>query len=146
MSETEINSREDILFENYSKIINIEALTMIEMASRDILPAVNAYIAELADTAAAKLAILPDLACGMEKDLIRRLSSLVESAYASLETLKRVEYEAAAISNMIERAEAYRDKVIPVMDELRVSVDEMEKITASEYWPMPNYGDMMFRV
>ena len=146
MSETEINSREDILFENYSKIINIEALTMIEMASRDILPAVNAYIAELADTAAAKLAILPDLACGMEKDLIRRLSSLVESAYASLETLKRVEYEAAAISNIIERAEAYRDKVIPVMDELRVSVDEMEKITASEYWPMPNYGDMMFRV
>ena len=146
MSETEINSREDILFENYSKIINIEALTMIEMASRDILPAVNAYIAELADTAAAKLAVIPDLACGMEKDLIRRLSALIESAYASLESLKRVECEAAAVSDNIARAEAYRDKVIPVMNELRVSVDEMEKLTASEYWPMPNYGDMMFRV
>jgi glutamine synthetase len=146
MSEIEINSREDILFENYSKIINIEALTMIEMASRDILPAVNAYIAELADTAAAKLAVIPDLPCGMEKDLIKRLSVLIESAYSSLETLKRVEKEAASVSDNIERAEAYRDQVIPVMDELRAAVDEMEKLTSSEYWPMPNYGDMMFRV
>ncbi|MBE6549561.1 MAG: glutamine synthetase type III [Ruminococcaceae bacterium] len=146
MSEIEINSREDILFENYSKIINIEALTMIEMASRDILPAVNAYIAEIADTAAAKLAVIPDLSCKMEKELIKRLSALIDNAYESLETLKRVEREAAAISNNVERAEAYRDKVIPAMDELRVSVDEMEKLTSSEYWPMPNYGDMMFRV
>ena len=146
MSKTEIESREDILFENYSKIINIEALTMIEMASRDILPAVNAYIAELADNASAKLAIIPDLACKADKTLIRRLSELLENAYETLEELKRVEGEAAAITQSIPRAEAYRDIVIPTMTKLRKYVDEMETLTSSEYWPFPTYGDMMFRV
>ncbi len=146
MSKTEIDSREDILFENYSKIINIEALTMIEMASRDILPAVNAYVAELADTVSAKLAVIPDLKCNMDKKLILKLSELLESAYDKLETLKLVENEAAKIADSVSRAEAYRDLVIPTMNDLRKYVDEMETLTASEYWPLPTYGDMMFRV
>ncbi len=146
MSETEINSREDILFENYSKIINIEALTMIEMVSRDIIPAVNAYMAELADTAASKLTVLPDLDCGVEKDILRRLSALNASAYANMQELKRREREASAIPDNVARAEAYLGEVLPVMAALRRDVDAMEEMTAGEYWPLPTYGDMMFRV
>ncbi len=146
MSEVEINSREDILFENYSKIVNIEALTMIEMASRDIIPAVNAYMAELADTAAAKLSVMPDICCDVEKDILRELSALNASAYKNLQELKRAEKAASATADNVARAEAYRDEVIPAMEALRRDVDAMEELTASEYWPLPTYGDMMFRV
>jgi glutamine synthetase len=146
MSKVEIDSREDILFENYSKIINIEALTMIEMASRDILPSVNAYIAELADSVSAKLAVMPKLPCTMERSLIEKLSGLIESAYKNLEKLREVESCAAKISDNVKKAEAYRETVIPVMEALRADVDEMETHTASEFWPLPTYGDMMFRV
>ena len=146
MSEVELNSREDILFENYSKLINIEALTMIEMASRDIIPAVGAYISELAGTAANVLAVLPESPCLVEKTLIKKLSALNEKAYEDLEALKRVDAEAAAIGDVVTCAEAYRDKVIPAMNALRESVDAMETLTAAEYWPMPTYGDMMFRI
>ncbi len=146
MSPTEINSRQDILFENYAKIINIEALTMVEMVSRDILPAVSAYTAELADTAAAKMAVSDEISCEVEKDILRRLSALCEKAYNGLQTLRRVEAEAATLGDNVSKAEAYRSRVIPVMDSLRVIVDEMEEWTSSEYWPLPTYGDMMFRV
>ena len=146
MSEVELNSREDILFENYSKLINIEALTMIEMASRDIIPAVGAYISELAGTAANVLAVLPESPCLVEKTLIKKLSALNEKAYEDLEALKRVDAEAAAIGDVVTCAEAYRDKVIPAMNALRESVDAMETLTAAGYWPLPTYGDMMFRI
>ncbi len=146
MNEVEINSREEIYFENYAKIVNIEALTMIEMASRDIIPAVNAYVAEVADTMGAKLAVLPDIDVSVEKDIITKLSALNSKAYAALDTLKKAEAEAARITNAVERAEAYCYKVIPAMKELRSYVDAMEPITASEYWPLPTYGDLMFNV
>ena len=146
MNEVEINSREDILFENYSKIINIEALTMIEMASRDIIPAVNAYMAEVADAIAAKTAVMPELSCEAEKDILTQLSTLNTSAYKNLQELKRCEKKASAVADKIARAEAYRDEVIPMMAALRADVDAMEELTASEYWPLPTYGDMMFRV
>ncbi len=146
MSEIEINSREDILFENYAKIVNIEALTMIEMASRDIIPAVNAYMAELADTAAAKLSVMPDICCDVEKDILRKLSELNASAYKNLNALRSAEKAASALTDSVARAEAYRDTVLPVMAALRRDVDAMEEITSAEYWPLPTYGDMMFRV
>ncbi|MBQ8817594.1 MAG: glutamine synthetase III [Clostridia bacterium] len=146
MSATEIKSREEIYFENYSKIVNIEALTMIEMAQRDIIPAVNAYITEVADTAAAKLAVMPDIDCSMERDIISKLSELNANAYRDVQALKQAEADAAAISDAVERADAYCKKVIPAMQALRAHVDAMEPLTASEYWPLPTYGDMMFRV
>ncbi len=146
MSKIEIDSREEILFENYAKTLNIEALTMIEMASRDIIPAVNAYLGDVANTAASKMAVLPDVSCEVEKDILRKLSALNAKAYAELEALKRAEERAAAVSGMCERAEAYRDLVIPAMNTLRKTVDEMETMTSSEYWPLPTYGDMMFKV
>ncbi len=146
MNETEIKSRQEILFENYSKIVNIEALTMIEMASRDIIPAVNAYVAKVADAMAAKLRVLETINCSVERDIITRLSTLNSRAYETLARLKRLEADAAATVDAVERAEKYAQRVIPSMDELRRYVDEMETITASDFWPLPTYGDMMFKV
>ena len=146
MNETEIKSREEILFESYSKIINIEALTMIEMVSRDVIPSVNAYIAELADAAAAKMSVLPDVDCSVEKDLISKLSSLNAKTYKALEKLRKEELKAAKIDNFTERAESYCYKVLDAMDALRESVDAMEVLTSSDYWPYPTYGDMLFKL
>ena len=146
MNEVEINSRKDILFENYSKIINIEALTMIEMASRDIIPAVSEYVGDLANSAAAKLSVVSAVNCDVEKDIITRLSDLNAKAYAKVAELRGAEAKAAKISGSEKMAEAYKDKVLPLMSELREIVDQMETLTASDYWPLPSYGDMMFRV
>jgi glutamine synthetase len=145
MSAVEINSREDIFFENYAKIINIEALTMIEMASRDIIPAVNAYMSAVAIGANAKEKLIPG-SCAVERDIVEKLSALCYKAYHTLEKLEKAEKLAALITDNVARAEAYRDNVIPAMESLREYVDEMEKLTASEYWPLPTYGDMMFKV
>lgn len=145
MNEIEINSREDILFENYSKIINIEALTMIEMASRDIIPAVNKYIGDVAMGANAKEKLIPG-SCAVEREIVQKLSDLNYKAYHTLARLEGSEKTAAAIPNSVARAEAYRDTVIPAMDSLREFVDEMEQLTSSEYWPLPSYGDMMLKV
>ena len=146
MNETEIKSRQEILFENYSKIINIEALTMIEMTARDIIPAVNAYISEVASTAAAKMSVISTINCSVERDIMTRLSGLNSKAYETLSKLKKLETDAAMTVNAVERAEKYTHDVIPAMEELRRYVDEMETLTSSEYWPLPTYGDMMFKV
>ena len=146
MSETEMRSREEIYFENYAKIVNIEALTMIVMASRDYIPAVENYIAEVADTAIKKKSVLANVPCRVETELIRRLSDLNTKAYNAMEALKAIETEAASIADAKARAECYCYKVLPAMATLRAAIDEMETLTASKYWPVPTYGDMMFRV
>lgn len=146
MSETEMRSREEIFFENYAKVINIEAQTMSVMAARDYIPAVEKYLSLLATTAKQKLAVLPDASCTVEKDLIYRLSELNARAYETLGKLRSAENEAAGIASAPKRARAYCDRVIPLMQELRESIDQMETLTSSEFWPVPTYGDMMFRV
>ena len=146
MTETEMRSREEILFENYSKIINIEALTMIVMASRDYIPAVERYMGEIADAAAKKMSVCKEIPCSVEKDLICRLSELNETAYAKVKELKDAETEAAETTDVKARAKCYCQRVLPLMEQLRVAVDEMETLTASCHWPVPTYGDMMFRV
>ena len=146
MSETEMRSREEIFFENYAKIINIEALTMLVMASRDYIPAVESYIAEIADAASKKRAVCEDVSCAVEKDIIRRLSELNAQAYGAVQHLQEIETEAASIADVKMRAECYCSRVLPAMQELRAAVDSMESLTASRLWPVPTYGDMMFRV
>ncbi len=146
MSETEMRSREEIYFENYAKIVNIEALTMIVMSLRNYIPAVESYIAQIADAAAKKRAVCEDVSCAVEKDLIRRLSDLVSSAYSTTERLKEEESTAASIADAPARAEYYCSRVLPLMQELRAAVDAMEVLTASDLWPVPTYGDLMFRV
>ena len=145
MNEVEIRSRQDIFFENYSKIINIEALTMIEMAGRDIIPAVNRYMGDVATGANAKEKLLPG-SCAVERDIVQKLSDLTYKAYHVLAKLEASEKVAAAIPDCVARAEAYRDTVIPSMVRLRGFVDEMEQLTSSDYWPLPSYGDLMFKV
>jgi len=146
MSDVEVKSRQEILYGNYSKMINIEALTMIEMTARDIIPAVNAYVASLAETASAKMSVISTINCSVERDIMTKLSSLCAKTYEVLGKLKKLEAEAAGIACERERALSYSEKVIPAMEELRRYVDEMETLTSSEYWPLPTYGDMMFRV
>lgn len=146
MTEAEMRSREEILFENYSKIINIEAQTMVVMALRDYIPAAEKYIAAIADSANKKRALCPDISCMTEEELVRRLSDLAAEAYLIAGDLKVAEAKAGAITNVKARAACYCDRVIPMMEKLRAAVDAMETITASEFWPVPTYGDMMFRV
>ncbi|MBQ8849589.1 MAG: glutamine synthetase III [Clostridia bacterium] len=146
MSRVELESRQEIYFENYSKIINIEALTMIDMASRDIIPAVNSYLGEVANTAAAKMSVLPTVNCSVERDILTRLSELNAKAYRCIDELKAADKAATSISDVKARAEACCNSVIPAMNALREAVDEMETITSSEYWPMPTYSDLMFKI
>ena len=146
MSEVEIRSRKEILFENYAKLLNIEAQTMIEMATRDILPAVNAYVAELATAAAAKTAVVRAADVSMETELIETLSRLCGEAFAATKALKAADAAATAMSSGEAMACTFADTVIPAMQALRAKIDEMETLTSSDYWPLPTYGDMMFRV
>ena len=146
MNETEMRSREEILFENYSKIINIEALTMIVMASRDYIPAVENFMAEIADAAAKKRTVCKNISCAVEEELLLNLSEWNDRAYAKMKELKAIETEATAITDVKARARCYCDRVLPVMEELREAIDTMETLTSSRHWPVPTYGDMMFRV
>ena len=144
MSETELRSREEILLENYSKIVNIEALTMIEMASRQIIPAVSLYTGKLADVINAKERFGADRT--VEREIIMKLSGLNTQAYNCLAALKEAEEATASIKEPRALACHYRDVVLPAMADLREYVDAMETITPSTDWPMPNYGDIMLRV
>ncbi len=146
MSATEIRSRVEILFENYAKIINIEAQTMIEMVLRDILPAVNAYTGDLADTMAAKTAVIKNVDVRMERELIETLSALVGGAFETVKQLKVADATAMSAATCEEKATMFATKVIPLMEALRCKIDDMEVLCSAEYWPMPNYGDMMFRI
>ena len=146
MSVLEMTSREEILYENYAKVVNIEAQTMIDMAGREIIPAVNAYVAEVAATAAAKTAVIKDIDISAETDIITRLSTLTAKAYKTLTALREADNEAKRQPAGEKMAEYFLKNVIPVMCELRETVDEMETLTAASYWPMPSYGDLMFSI
>ena len=146
MSETEMRSREEILFENYAKIINIEALTMLTMASRNYVPAVENYISDLALAAKRKQAVTPGADCTVETDLITRLSALNTKIYGLIAELKAAEQEAANTESVHLRAEKYAKNVLPLMGLLRAAVDEAETITAANHWPFPTYIDLMFRL
>ena len=145
-TEAEIRSRCDIMLENYSKVINIEALTMIDMARKEIMPAVMAYTKDLAETAAAKKALSDEIHCEAEKELVTKLSALCTCLYKKTEELERAllgvkEYTAADAVAMY-----YKDNVLTVMQELRAVADETETLVGAEYWPYPTYGDLLFGV
>ncbi len=146
MSTVEIRSREEIMYENYAKVINIEAQTMIEMAGREIIPAVSKYVKEVAEAAAAKIAVIPTADISAETDIITRLSALTGKAYKILGNLRREDDAAKSLMTGEAMAEYFLNHVIPVMNELRETVDEMETLTAINYWPMPNYGDLLFSI
>lgn len=146
LSGTELRSRQEIIFENYAKVLNIEAQTMIVMASRQIIPAVERYIKELSETAQAKMALFGgDSACvTLEKELILRLTELNTQAFRAVEQLCLADKQAAASGDAHAVACAFRDLVVPAMASLRVPVDEMETLVPSDIWPLPTYGEMTY--
>ncbi len=146
MSRVEIESREEILFENYAKTINIEARTMIDMAKRDYIPAIMGYTAEVASSAKAKLDVSSDISVGVEKSIVEKLSKLNSEAFKTVESLEKATVSAASVKDEREKAEAYCYKVIPLMETLREKIDEAEKLTATDKWPVPSYGDMTYYV
>ena len=145
MSETEMRSRREIFFENYRKVKNIEAKTMLEMTIRDIIPAVSRYISELCDGVVKKKSAIAGIDVSCERDIIEKLSALLAKthvAYAALEKAERI-----AVSKKDEEAAFYyKNTVENKMSALRRVVDEMEMLTARSYWPLPTYGDMTFRI
>ena len=145
-SELEVRSRAEILFENYCKILNIEALTMLDMAQKDLLPAMSKYSRILCETIAAKKAALPNLPCPYEEDTASRLCTLINTAFLQTSKLESVLAGANQISDSAEAALFYKDSALPCMALLRSAIDEAETITAKEYWPYPSYGDMLFSV
>ena len=145
-TETELKSRLEIMLENYCKIVNIEALTMIDMARKDILPAVSDYITTLSDAVAAGNALELDMRDSFEFKTARELASLKAEAFKSLTALEKAAREAASITAYADRSVYYKENVLTVMEELRASVDRMETLTAADFWPMPTYGDLLFGV
>ena len=145
-SEAEIRSRYEICLENYCKTVNIEGLTMVDMARKEILPAVEAYLGNLSGTVAAKTAAVPGLACKYEKDLISKLSKLADEISDAASSLDTTLIRLKAIPDVTDAAYVIRDVVLQKMAELRVVCDEAESITADKYWPFPTYGYLLFGV
>ena len=143
-SETELRSRVDILLDEYCKTINIEALTMIDMAKKDILPAVATYIKELAQTSALAKDCGADTS--FEDDMVKRLSSLAAQTYRRLSALEEAEIKAKDIDDVEALANYYHDTVFVAMGELRASADEIETLVGEKYWPYPTYGQLLFYV
>lgn len=146
-SEEEVRARYEIELENYAKQINIEALTMIDMAKKNILPAVSAYVRELTDTALAKKALSDAIPTSVEEELVASLSTRLVSFSKKTAELEEAVIKASEYSNdNLAYATYYRETVFALMQELRAVGDSMETETSSEYWPYPSYGEMLFGV
>ena len=145
-SVAELESRCEIMLENYSKTVIIEANTMIDMAHKQILPAVQAFTGSLAGTVAAKKAVAPKAACGYETSLIEKLSALTDKIAECTDALEASLTEVKCITDVQAESAAIRDTVIAKMNDLRAAADEAETLTAESYWPFPTYGELLFGV
>ena len=144
-SETEMRARYEILSESYCKTLNIEALTMIDMAKKDYLPAVSRYSHELSDTIIAKTAC-GDVDSTYEKELLAKISKLNTAAYKKVQKLEEATLKAKEINDTTALSMFYKDSVFSAMSELRIAVDELETMVPAASWPYPSYGDMLFSV
>ncbi len=145
-SEIELHSRYEIMSEGYCKILNIEALTMLDMVKKDILPAVSDFISDLADNALAKKDLSEEIDCTYETELVSKLSKLNSAAYLKAKTLDDTLVGVKEISDTGDLCRYYKDHVFKAMNELRIVVDEMETLTAETSWPYPSYGKLLFSV
>ena len=146
LTETELKARHEVRLENYCKVVNIEALTMLDMVRKDILPAMSAYSAELASDAAAKTALLGDADCSYEKESVKSLSALLGATYRSTKKLESDLLAAKSETALPALADVYKGTILDDMRALRISVDEMETIASAKAWPYPCYGDLLFGV
>lgn len=145
-TKREMYSRYEIQQEEYGKVINIEALTMLDMAKKDIFPAVSAYVAELASACNAKKALSESLPCDSEIKVIEKLSKLLVCFQNKIEALEAKVNEAKGIEDVADQAMFYGKEVFGAMNELRAIGDEMETSTAADYWPYPSYAELLFGV
>ena len=143
----EMHSRYEILLDNYCKTLNIEALTMVDMAKKQIVPAVLSYLKDVSATAAQKKAISEDIPCDLEESLVRKLSALASCFYKKTEALESALLEAKNYEGDLQKeADHYKDDVFTAMQEMRAMADELETLLGKEYWPFPSYSDLLFRV
>ena len=140
-TQAELESRCEIMLENYVKAVNIEALTMIDMAKKEILPAIEGYVGELVKTAARKKSFAADAPARYETTLISKLSGLEDLIYDRAGELEGAAEELKGIEDITEQAYFIRDSILSKMAALRVAADEAETLTDSKYWPFPTYGD-----
>ena len=145
-TEAELKSRYEITLENYCKTVVIEANTMVDMAKKQILPAVSEYASDLAKTAARKLALGSDIVCGYEKGTVKKLSILCDKIAEATEALEGELVKIKSAEEIGEESVLVRDLLLPAMGELRAACDEAETATAEKYWPFPTYGDLLFGV
>ena len=146
LTKVEMHSRYEVELEHYSKIINIEALTMLEMARKQLLPAVNAYMSEVANTAASKLAVSESLSVRSETKALTRLSADADAMSDAVDELQAAVNAAKALSDESAKAVAFHDDVLPKMDALRAAADDAETICGEDYWPLPSYSKMLYYV
>ena len=146
LTKVEMESRYEVEMEHYSKIINIEALTMLEMARKQLLPAVNAYMSEVANTAASKLAVSESISVRSETKTLNRLSADADAMSDAIDTLQDAVDAAKALPSESEKAVAFHDNVLPAMDALRAAADDAETLCGEDYWPLPSYSKMLYYV
>ena len=146
LTKVEMYSRYEVELEHYSKIINIEALTMLEMARKQLLPAVNAYMSEVANTAASKLAVSESISVRSETKTLGRLSADADAMSDAVDTLQDAVDASKALPTEAEKAVAFHDNVLPAMDALRAAADDAETICGEDYWPLPSYSKMLYYV
>ena len=146
LTKVEMESRYEVEMEHYSKIINIEALTMLEMARKQLLPAVNSYMSELANTAASKLAVSENISVRSETKTLTTLSADADAMSDAVDTLQDAVDASKALPTEAEKAVAFHDNVLPAMDALRAAADDAETICGEDYWPLPSYSKMLYYV
>ena len=146
LTKVEMESRYEVEMEHYSKIINIEALTMLEMARKQLLPAINAYMSEVANTAASKLAVSEAISVRSETKTLQKLSKDADDMSDAIDTLQAAVDSAKALEDESKKAVAFHDDVIPAMDALRAAADDAETICGEDYWPLPSYSKMLYYV
>ncbi len=145
-TEAEIYSRRDIMLENYIKTVNIEAVTMIDMARTQILPAVSAYAARQAEGVVSVRKAVPDARCGYEVKIVEKLSMLTDEMAEDLAALEKAVSDMHSIEDVVAQSESVRDSVIPCMEKLREAADAAEVMVAKESWPFPTYDKLLFGV
>ena len=146
LTKVEMESRYEVEMEHYSKIINIEALTMLEMARKQLLPAVNAYMSEVANTAASKLAVSENISVRSETKTLTKLSADADAMSDAIDTLQDAVDATKALPSEADKAVAFHDNVLPAMDALRAAADDAETICGEDYWPLPSYSKMLYYV
>ena len=146
LSRVEVMSRYEVIIEHYAKVLHIEAMTMLEMANKQMIPAATAYMSDVASAAAAKMAVNEKLSCKAENKVLEKLSAATDAMSDAVDALDAALESAESETDSLEKAKAYRDKVLPAMADLRTAADAAEVVCGEDYWPLPSYSKMLYYV